>query len=415
MTALTEDHLMITSKCLATESICVSGEEKGLARYPPLQDYILLKTEFEYVFNLIHDSFPYGCPQMFIGEFEITFDEKKIMYRMYDTPSTEIFLPVTTFDILTADKKITNYMNLWVTKIVEDYMVYKKYTSVTKTTFSVTLAMAKKRELSAIGFHVDRDDTMDCNYFTLTYMLPEIEVKKHGTFKYRKVSYNRYLPNKMILSASILSDEPDVEGNFTTASFPVSDLSTIGLTTRGYGEKLSFHSTPIRTTSRLLTNGLPHKSISLFGSCTRNNDRNIESINIIPNSSISTPLQGENEDELLDNIIENTGEERRFLGVFYLDTLTESIGFSKSITFDCQVKNLLDNIIEKIKYITIPEGTDPIHYPEISAYALGRKRLKRRLKRISKRISKRTSKQTSKQTLKRTSKRKKHKETTREI
>lgn len=398
------DPVMISeSKCLNTEPFCIPGDNKGLARYPPLRDYSLLKTYFERVHDklssLINDEF-YGI----VGNFQITFKDNEITYKIYMPYKEKSILPSKLFDTINKDNELKNYINLWITKIVQDYMVHKKMSDVEETTFNVKLVMALCRAKYLSGFHVDRyDDTVPCNYFTLTYMLPSMIQGRFGPF----MSYNHITTTK-ILSLSMLSDHPhifedspiDAEGNpiprYITATMPVSDLGTVGITTYGASGKgsLSYHSTPIITTSRLSSKSEVDKNI---GKLEAYHNPSIIGENIIGiNNYIAIPLKNEEEDEKLQDILTNTNKDRRFLAAFYLQDDERAMTlFHENISFDCDTPTLLREVVDQINYIDI--GTaDPLAHQRMFDYFLGGER-------------KRKSKQKSKQKSKRKSKRTKHK------
>ena len=106
------EPVMITSEseCLNTKAICVPSEKKGLARYPPLRNYNLLKTGLEDAY----DDLELVQFQGVIGNFQITFNEREITYDIYEKIEGEL---ITTYSSLykniTTIKPLKEFMDLW--------------------------------------------------------------------------------------------------------------------------------------------------------------------------------------------------------------------------------------------------------------------------------------------------------------
>ena len=398
--------VMVISKCLTTTGICKPGEEKGLARYPPLREYNLLKTNFQHIFELARPS-RYSSV-ILLGEFLVTFNQDEIKYNFYNSPRTNesfigFHITLERFETLMKQPVFKSYLDLWITKTVQDYMVYKQFNIETfgitrEVSFEIALSMTIKRESDSVGFHVDSFDDVPCNYITLTYMLPNQTNDRNPT-------YDIITPGKhLILSASILSDlitEGRYRGKYTTMSFAISDLCTLGLTSRGYKGELMQHSTPLKGTSKRLFDGRLHSSVSNLekdniGSM-KIREGNVERENIETTRNLviarSGNLQNSEEDDILNELIENTNNDRRFLQVYYIEdydakNLLEP-NMSDTHRVECNLQELLNEITSQINYLTTDDPLliteDPVRNRTLAEYALGGKRSKKRSTRTSKR------------------------------
>lgn len=244
-------------RCIETEnSICMPGL---LSRYS-INNYDVLDRNFEEVYRLIWEkltsitsdsphrlSDPYEMPPdpiiieptglITMGMFIITVKQNFIEFEKVEWDDLRgtngtVNLDIASFDELMDIPLFQQYMQLYITKILQDRYVFTRKNPDKK--FCVYLDFYYNRPLSRSDqFHQDNDNFIKIDYFTLTYIVP---------------------PEKVILGASVLI-QPDTpigikgrlqKGKYAALSVAVKNLTTLGITNT---DKI-FHSTPAAISSR---------------------------------------------------------------------------------------------------------------------------------------------------------------------
>lgn len=256
-------------RCIETGNpICMPGL---IARYNSMRNYDVLDDNFEEVYHLILDSLttsktPDGSPPssfsdpfpiepdpfyfiepeplLTLGIFQIQVYNNEISFvkvEWDDDVFDGLNLDINTFEELMKISIFQEYMELYITKIVQDRCVYKK-SERNPDRFYVFLDFYFNRPLTQSDqFHQDHVNFIYIDYFTLTYIIPE---------------------DKVILGASVLiqSDTPIgmrgrlEKGKYAALSVAVKNLTTLGITNT---DKL-FHSTPAPVSCRsFITEDIP--------------------------------------------------------------------------------------------------------------------------------------------------------------
>lgn len=193
----------------------------------------------------VDSSIDVDIPLITIGMFLITVDNNTISFKkaewddFRDKPNRES-IDIDCFERLMENGDFREYMQLYITKIVQDKFVSHNVSGeLIDQEFYVFIDFYYNRYRTNYDmFHQDDDHLIDIDYFTLTYLLPK---------------------DRVILGASLLVQSDTEmgkkgglkEGEYAALSIAIKNLTTLGFTNK---DRI-FHSTPAPISSRQFLSG----------------------------------------------------------------------------------------------------------------------------------------------------------------